>query len=123
MKPPSSAVLLGVLLGGAGVLHFVTPGFFDQIVPAVLPHPRAWTYASGVAEVAVGAAVLHPATRERGALAAALLFVAVFPANVQHALQADGTEQTVALLRLPLQVPLVLWALSVRRAVRRGARR
>ncbi len=100
------------------MLHFVTPGFFDQIVPAVLPPPRLWTYASGVAELGVAGAVLAPRTRERGALAAALLFVAVFPANVQHALQAEGTERTVALLRLPLQVPLVLWALSVRRRAR-----
>ena len=118
MKPPSSAVLLGSLLGTAGVLHFVTPGFFDRIVPPFLPEPRLWTYASGVAELAVAVAVLVPRTRERGALAAAVLFVAVFPANVQHALQADGTEQTIALLRLPLQVPLVLWALAVRRGAR-----
>lgn len=118
MKRPSSAVVLGSLLGTAGVLHFVTPGFFDQIVPSVLPQPRLWTYASGIAEMAVGAAVVAPRTRERGALAAAVLFVAVFPANVQHALQAEGTEKAVALLRLPLQVPLVLWALSVRRRAR-----
>lgn len=118
MTRPTSALLLGALLGSAGVLHFATPGFFDQIVPAVLPNPRAWTYASGVAELGVAAAVLTPRTRERGALAAAALFVAVFPANVQHALQASGTEQLLAVLRLPLQVPLVLWALQVRRAAR-----
>ncbi len=118
VKRPCAAVLLGALLVGAGVLHGATPGFFDQIVPSVLPHPRAWTYASGVAEVAVGAAVLHPRTRRRGALAAALLFVAVFPANVQQVLQSEGTERLLALLRLPLQVPLVLWALAVRRGPR-----
>ena len=116
MKRPSSAVLLGGLLGTTGTLHFVVPGFFDQIVPAVLPVPRLWTYASGVAELAVAAAVLAPGTRALGGLAAAVLFVAVLPANVQHALQAEGTEQLLALLRLPLQVPLVLWALQVRRA-------
>lgn len=111
----ASPALLGALLCGAGVLHSVTPGFFDQIVPSFLPHPRAWTCASGVAELAVGVAVLAPSTRERGALAAALLFVAVFPANVQQAVQSSGTEQVLAVLRLPLQVPLVLWALQVRR--------
>lgn len=114
-----SALLLGTLLGGAGTLHFLAPAFFDQLVPAFLPEPRLWTYASGVAELGVAAAVLVPRTRERGALAAALLFVAVFPANVQHVVQAEGTEQLLALLRLPLQVPLVLWALSVRRGARR----
>ena len=120
MKRPWSALLLGGLLGVTGALHFLTPGSFDQIVPAVLPAPRLWTYASGVAELAVAAAVLARRTRHRGALAAAVLFVGVLPANVQHALQAEGTEQVLALLRLPLQVPLVLWALQVRRAALRA---
>lgn len=110
----SSPALLAGLLGGAGVLHFVAPGPYDGIVPSVLPNPRAWTYASGVVEIALAAGVAHPRTRERAALAAAALFVVVFPANVQMALDADSTvSRAVAYGRLPLQVPLVLWALSV----------
>ncbi|MCW2778411.1 MAG: hypothetical protein JWN17_2136 [Frankiales bacterium] len=112
----ASPYLLGALLGTAGVLHFATPAFFDQIVPTVLPHPRLWTYASGVAELGVSALVLNPGTRQRGGLVAAGLFVAVFPANVQQALASHGTEQVLALLRLPVQVPLVLWGLQVWRA-------
>ena len=118
MHPRSSARLLGGFLLGAGASHFVVPGFFDQIVPHALPGPaRAWTYASGVAEAAVGLAVLRPSTRSRGALAAAGLFVAVFPANVQQAVDASTTaERVISLVRLPLQVPLVVWAVRVRRA-------
>ena len=48
-----------------------------------------------------------------GAPLAALVFVMVFPANVQMA--PDYRERAVAYGRLPLQVPLAWWALRVRR--------
>jgi uncharacterized membrane protein len=120
----ASPYLLTALLAGAGVTHFVKPGFYDAIVPHALPgDARTWTYVSGVAELAVAATVAAPATRRRGALVAALLFVAVFPANVQMALDADtAQDKWVSYLRLPLQVPLVLWAWSVSRGSgRRGS--
>jgi uncharacterized membrane protein len=123
MTPTTSARSLAALLGTAGVFHFVTPSFFDAIVPRSLPgSARAWTHVSGVAELAVAGAVAHPRTRRGGAMAAAALFVAVFPANVQAAVDAEpGPERVVTLARLPLQVPLVLWALRVsRRSSRRG---
>jgi len=53
-------------------------------------------------------------------LAAIVVFVAVFPANIQMALDGGIAGQpfplgsaAVAWLRLPLQVPLVLWARRV----------
>ncbi|NML51652.1 hypothetical protein HHL19_22050 [Streptomyces sp. R302] len=116
----TSARLLGGLLVGAGVAHFVVPRQFDAMVPRSLPGaPRTWTRLSGLAEIAVGAAVAHPASRRAGALAAAGLFTAVFPANVKMAYDwrhRPAPARTAALARLPLQVPLVLWALRVRRA-------
>src|SRR3712207_6911229 len=44
----------------------------------------AWTYASGVAELAVAAAVAHPGTRRVGGFAAAALFAAGFPARSEE---------------------------------------
>src|SRR5262245_54316077 len=89
MRQPSSdarALGLAALLGTAGVMHFVRPQFFDEIVPHRLPFPpRVWTYVSGVAELACAAAVARPTTRKVGALASAAVFVAVFPANIQMA--------------------------------------
>jgi|SRR6185437_10114167 len=117
----SDRVALGLtaVLGVAGVAHFVRPEFFDEIVPHALPaSPRAWTYLSGVAELACAVAVARPATRRMGGLAAAALFVAVFPANIQMAVDyrdRPAQEQAAAYGRLPLQIPLVLWALKVRR--------
>jgi uncharacterized membrane protein len=114
----ASPWLLAAVLVGAGSTHFLTPDPYDAIVPSFLPAPRAWTYGSGVAELLVGAAVAAPRTRRHGATAAAALFVAVFPANVQMALDPGDVPRWLAIARLPLQVPLVLWALQVRRASR-----
>ena len=113
------AAALTALLTTTGVLHLVTPAPFDAIVPRCLPGgPRFWTLASGVAELGVAAAVAVPRTRRLGAAAAAGLFVAVFPANVKLARDWSGRSvaaRAVAYGRLPAQVPLVTWALAVRR--------
>ncbi|BEL11649.1 DoxX family protein [Actinoplanes sichuanensis] len=110
---------LAGLLATTGVLHFLAPKPFDGIVPRSLPgSPRTWTYLSGVAELAVAAAVAHPRTRRAGGLAAAALFVAVFPANVKMAADwrhASPAKRAVAFGRLPLQAPLIAWALRVAR--------
>ncbi|WP_250027397.1 DoxX family protein [Paractinoplanes maris] len=113
------AAALAGMLATMGVLHFAVPRPFDSIVPRSLPgRPRTWTYLSGAAELAVAAAIVHPRTRRAGALAAAGLFVGVFPANVKMAVdsrRAPGARRAMAYGRLPLQVPLVLWARRVAR--------
>jgi len=112
---PSTA--LAGFLATMGTAHFAAPAFFDQMIPRALPGTaRQWTLGSGVAELAVAAAVAHPRTRRAGALAATGLFVGVFPGNVQMALDArTPLARTAMVARLPAQVPLVLWALKVRR--------
>ena len=118
----TSAVALASLLAGSGLLHLLVPGPYRQIVPHALGHARELVAVSGVAELACAVAVLLPRTRRAGGWASAVLFVAVFPANVQMAL--DGgiagaafplNSPTAAWLRLPLQVPLILLALKVAR--------
>ena len=122
-----SSTTLAALLATSGVLHFARPRPFDTIVPHRLPgRPRTWTYLSGAAELAVAAAVAHPRTRALGGLGAAGLFAAVFPANVQMAVDwrhASPGRRAVAYGRLPLQVPLVLWGLRVARAGQRASAR
>ena len=118
----ASPYLLAGLLVGAGTTHFVRPGFYEGLIPPFLGDPGPWVYGSGVVELAVGAAIGVPRTRERAALAAAALFVAVFPGNVYAAFEPGDLPRWATVARLPLQVPLVLWALQVRRdtARRRG---
>jgi uncharacterized membrane protein len=119
----SSPYLLAGLLVGAGALHFVRPEFYDGLIPPFLGAPRPWVYGSGVVELAVGAAVAVPRTREKGALAATALFVAVFPGNVYAAFEPGELPRWATIARLPLQVPLVLWALQVWRRERTDSER
>ncbi len=113
------AYRMGGLLIAMGVGHFAVPKPFDDIVPAELPgSPRLYTYASGVAEVGTGALLLVPRTRRLGALAAVALFLAVFPANVNMVRlwwSKPLPMRVVAIARLPLQIPMVLEALKIRR--------
>ncbi|MFE2051155.1 DoxX family protein [Streptomyces sp. NPDC059459] len=114
-----SPLLLAGLLATAGAAHFARPRTFDAIVPRSLPgSPRAWTYASGAAELALAAGIALPRTRKAAALAAAAFFVGVFPANVKMAVDwrhRTTPQKAAAYGRLPVQVPLVLWARGVAR--------
>jgi uncharacterized membrane protein len=115
-----SPLLLAGLLATAGVAHFAAPRRFDATIPRALPGaPRTWTYASGVAELALAAGVALPRTRRIAAKATAAFFVGVFPANVQMAVDWRNRPtplKAAALARLPLQVPLVLWARGIARS-------
>ena len=109
-----SPYLLAALLAGAGASHLLQPRWYDALVPPLLPgSARTWTLGSGVVELAVAGLVVLPATRRGGGLAAAALFVAVFPGNVWMALEPGDVPRWIAVARLPLQVPLVLWGLQV----------
>lgn len=118
--PSRSALGLAALLAGAGATHFAVPGYYDAMIPEFLPgRPRQWTRGSGVAELAVAAAIIAPPTRRTGALAAAGLFAAVLPANVKVAVDARKSDSLAfkigTILRLPMQWPLIAWAAKVRR--------
>jgi uncharacterized membrane protein len=105
------------LMVGSGVLHLVKPAPYVKIVPRVLGNAELIVFWSGVAEIVAGALLLLPGTRRFGARFTAVLLIAVFPANVQMAL--DGAvpgggfftgSDMMLWLRLPLQPLLVYWA-------------
>ena len=110
--------VMGPLYVVAGVLHFVVPELYAQIIPPFLPAPLALVYLSGVAEIAVGVGLLIPRTRRYAAWATIALLVAIFPANVYMATSMVAIEglgggdpsSTARWLRLPLQGVLILWA-------------
>lgn len=120
MSESRRAIALALLLGNAGTLHLLVPKPFDRLIPRELPgSARMWTYASGVAELGTAMLVAVPRTRRLGGLLAALLFVVVFPGNVKMALdyrrkRKPLPHQVIAFARLPMQWPLVNWALRVR---------
>lgn len=105
--------LLTGILASSGTLHLTRPRIFDRVVPRWVPgSARGWVYVSGVAELACAAALAHPRTRAVGGLATAALMLAVFPGNVQMFQDARSPRaRAITLARLPLQLPLILWAL------------
>jgi uncharacterized membrane protein len=111
-------LFLIAILTTSGVLHFLRPGPFVSIVPRSLPRKEEFVAVSGAAELVCAGLLAYPAARGLGGPVTAALFAAVFPANVSMALRS-GTRpawyRAVLWLRLPLQIPLVLWALRVGR--------
>jgi uncharacterized membrane protein len=107
--------VLTVFMTAAGVNHFVSPAAYTAIMPAALPAHLALVYISGVAEVLGGLGLILPATRRLAAWGLVVLFVAIFPANVNMAVNQlpMGDAPAPAWLlwaRLPLQAVLVAWA-------------
>ena len=85
--------LLGAIFLTAGVLHFVKPRMYEAIMPRYLPAHRELVYASGVAELAGGAGMLHAKTRRGAGWWLIATLVAVFPANVEMAIHAERFQQ------------------------------
>ncbi|MBV8292769.1 MAG: hypothetical protein JOY55_13350 [Mycobacterium sp.] len=115
----TAAYRIAALLLGVGTVHFLAPKPFDDIIPAELPgSPRFYTYASGVAELTIGALLLARRTRRNAALAAVALFLGVFPANINMVRlwwDKPWPMRIAAIARLPLQIPMITEALKVRR--------
>ena len=62
------AILMGLFLAFAGVMHFVSPQFFNDIVPPWLPPSESfWTYVSGAVELVIAWLLLRPSQRRIGA--------------------------------------------------------
>jgi uncharacterized membrane protein len=103
--------LIAAIFVGAGVLHFVKPKLFAAIVPPFLPNALLLVYLSGVAEILGGLGVLVPAFRVWAGWGLIALLVAVFPANVYMAMEAEkfGIAPVWLWLRLPLQFVLIAW--------------
>lgn len=68
-----------------GVSHLRRPEGLAYMVPRVLPNARALVLLSGVAEIGLGLGLLFPETRYWAAWGLVLLLIAIFPANINVA--------------------------------------
>ena len=98
-----------------GIRHFTDPQYFLDIVPPQLPSKLFLVYLTGLIEVVGGAAILAQKTRKAGAYLLIFLLISVFPANIYLYLSETpqnllGISKTVALIRMPFQIPLILLA-------------
>jgi uncharacterized membrane protein YphA (DoxX/SURF4 family) len=55
---PVGRALFAVTLPGFGVLHFIYHDYVASVIPAWIPYPLFWAYATGVAHAAAGVALL-----------------------------------------------------------------
>ena len=125
----AARILLGsaLIFAGVGHLSFARADFQAQ-VPDLLPVDKDQiVLASGVAEIALGAALIGVPARYRrtvGAVAAGF-FVAVFPGNISQYLDRETAfgldTDTKRLVRLAGQPLLVAWAMWATGLI--GARR
>jgi uncharacterized membrane protein len=107
--------VLTIAMVTVGVLHFVSPAPFAHIVPASLPAPFLLVYVSGAAEIAGGLGLILARTRRAAGWGLIALYVAVFPANINMAMNnlSLGDQPVPPLLlwlRLPLQAVFIAWA-------------
>ena len=113
--------VLAAVFTTSGIIHMVRPQAFAAIMPRSIPerHHKNLIYVSGLAELACAGGLVR---RSRWAAPASVaLLAAVFPANMQMALDSGtgrhpGSADKPALAwgRLPLQLPMIWAALQAR---------
>ena len=97
----------------AGTSHLLKPGIYIAIMPEWLPMHAQLVMICGMLEIILGLLLLATATRRAAAWLIILLLIAVFPANVQMAMNYGRTNDPLfwlTLVRLPFQLVLIWWA-------------
>ncbi len=111
--------LCAIFFTVAGILHFVRPRMYEQIVPPGFGDPHALVLASGVAEVVGGVAIASGRSRWFARWWLLGLLAAVFPANVYMALEPGKFKDVPSWAlwgRLPLQPLMGLWVWKATRS-------
>jgi uncharacterized membrane protein len=110
--------LAALAMIAVGIDHFVQPAFFVRIVPRALPLPLVLVQVSGFFEVLGGVGLLVPKVRRAAGIGLVLLYVAVFPANINmvvHPELGGGIPLWALWARLPFQLVFIALALWVSR--------
>lgn len=100
----------------AGLLHFFPPMYRVYTSMIFLPFKAFWLYATGVVLLLAGLGVVFDATQVVAAKCLVAILICMFPANIacvfmEHSKQiVFGGSTFKALLRLPMQLPLISWA-------------
>lgn len=106
-------IVFALIFIAAGIGHFLNPGLFIKIMPASIPYKPELVSISGILEIVLGTMLVFPQTSSLAAWGLMALLIAVFPANVNLALNpglTPGFPGWLHWLRLPLQPVLIWWA-------------
>ena len=108
-------VIHAVAIIVVGITHFIVPEQYARIVPPQLPYPFELVYISGFFEILGGIGLVIPFVSVAAAWGLIALYIAVFPANINMAVNSipiDGIPHIPWLYwaRLPFQAVLIAWA-------------
>jgi uncharacterized membrane protein len=120
-RDDATRTVLAVFFVAAGILHFVFPAYYREIVPSYLPAPATLVAVSGAAEIAGGASLLVPQLRRAAGVGLIVLLAVVLPANIAmlqlHRVSGGIWWQELLLwLRLPFQGVLAWWVWRLSRS-------
>lgn len=99
----------------AGVMHFIKPKIYMRIMPHYLPAHKTLVYLSGVAEIALGIALVYPPTKTLaiyGIIAMLVVFLLVHVYMITHKKASAGIPKWILISRIPLQFGLMYWAFT-----------
>ena len=106
-------IALGVTFMSIGLAHTAAVKLLAAIVPDYLPAHRELVLISVWTATAAGVALLRPSARRPAAWFIVLWLLAVFPANIWMAQQAERYRPVpgwALWARLPFQLPMIWWA-------------
>ncbi len=106
--------LLALVYFTAGVVHLRWPDAILPIVPDWVPYPRETVLVTGACEIVGAIALFVPRLRWSAGVMLAVYAVAVYPANIKHAIDAiavTGATWGYHAPRLAFQPVFVWWAL------------
>ena len=112
---PWHLYLMALLYMLAGTMHFTKPRIYLAIMPPYLPFPRFLVSLSGLTEIVLGAALCVEPMRKFAVYAIVLMLTCFLLVHV-HMLRDEkaslGLPKWVLLLRIPMQLLLIYWALA-----------
>lgn len=99
----------------SGSFHLINPGVFQALVPPVLGGQNFWIFLSGILEIICAIGLL---TRQKWAPKfTAFILLVIWVGNWWYAIDVTFNLESSwflilgSWLRLPLQIPLIQWAL------------
>ena len=97
--------------------HFKFTKGMTMMLPASIPLKLELVYFTGIAEIALGLALLFPSLRYVAGIILIVLFLVLLPANIHAAIKHinyetaayDGKDISYLWVRIPMQVLFIVW--------------
>jgi len=103
--------VFGLLMMFGGIMHFINAEIYNPFIPDFLPKDFI-NYASGLLEIMLGIGAFVPNYRAKATMGILILMLAFLPLHVMDVFKENPAigNHELALIRLPLQFILILWA-------------